>query len=73
MNSTHDLHTDNAPEGETIVSVDRVSEPVKVATSRYTDSAWSAIEADKLWLKTWQLACSFDHVKNPGDVCIYDV
>jgi len=70
---THDLHTDDAPEGETIVSVRRVDEPVKVDASRYTDPAWAAIEHEKVWPSTWQLACSLDHVKNPGDVFVYDI
>ncbi|GJM38451.1 MAG: hypothetical protein DHS20C19_18180 [Acidimicrobiales bacterium] len=73
MSLTHDLHTDDAPEGETIVSVTRVSEPVKVDASRYTDPAWAAVEHEKVWRTTWQLACSLDHVKNPGDVFVYDV
>ncbi|MEM7142347.1 MAG: aromatic ring-hydroxylating dioxygenase subunit alpha [Actinomycetota bacterium] len=75
---SRDLHTDrlltdNAPEGETIVSVVRVSEPVKVDASRYTDPDWASVEAEKVWPATWQLACSLDHVKNPGDVFVYEV
>jgi len=67
------LFTDDAPVGETIVSVGQVAAPVKVDASRYTDPAWAAVEADKLWPTTWQLACSLDHVKNPGDVFVYAV
>lgn len=65
--------TDDAPVGETIVSVGKVDAPVKVDASRYTDPAWAAVEADKVWSSTWQLACSIDHVKNPGDVFVYQV
>lgn len=78
MNPAHDLLTDrvltdSAPVGETIVSVGRVAEPVKVPSSRYTDPAWAAVEAEKVWATTWQLACSVDHVKNPGDAFVYEV
>jgi choline monooxygenase len=68
-----DVFTEDAPVGETIVSVRRVAEPVKIPASRYTDPAWAVIEAEKVWVSTWQLACSLDHVKNPGDVFVYEV
>ena len=68
-----DLFTDDAPVGETIVSVGRVASPVKVDASRYTDPAWAAVEAERMWSTTWQLACSVDHVKNPGDVFVYEI
>ncbi|MDW3217607.1 MAG: aromatic ring-hydroxylating dioxygenase subunit alpha [Acidimicrobiales bacterium] len=72
-NSSADLLTDDAPEGETIVSVRRVEEPVKVDASRYVDPDWASVEHERMWSSTWQLACSLDHVKNPGDVFVYDV
>lgn len=68
-----DLFTDDAPVGETIVSVGQVAKPVKVDASRYTDPAWAAIESEKVWPATWQLACSLDHVSEPGDVFVYEV
>ncbi len=68
-----ELFVDDAPVGETIVSVGQVASPVKVDASRYTDPGWAAVEAEKVWGATWQLACSLDHVKNPGDVFVYEV
>ncbi len=68
-----DVLTDDAPVGETIVSVGTVSEPVRVDASRYTDPAWATVEAEKLWPSTWQLACTIDHVKNVGDVHVYEI
>ena len=68
-----DVHTNNAPVGETIVSVGRVSKPTQVDASRYTDPAWARIEEEKLWPTTWQLACTLDHVSGPGDSYVYDV
>ncbi|MXW62477.1 MAG: aromatic ring-hydroxylating dioxygenase subunit alpha [Acidimicrobiaceae bacterium] len=71
--TTPDVHTNNAPVGETIVSVGRVSKPVQVDASRYTEVAWAQIEEERLWPTTWQLACTLDHVSEPGDVHVYDV
>lgn len=68
-----DVHTNNAPVGETIVSVGRVSKPVQVDAGRYTEVAWARIEEERLWPTTWQLACTLDHVSEPGDVHVYDV
>jgi len=31
------------------------------------------IEEERLWLTTWQLACTLDHVSEPGDVHVHDV
>lgn len=70
---TDDLLTDDAPMGETIVSVARVPEPARIDASRYTDPGWAAIERERVWATTWQLACSVDHVKNPGDVFVYEI
>jgi phenylpropionate dioxygenase-like ring-hydroxylating dioxygenase large terminal subunit len=70
---TNALLSDDAPVGETIVSVGRVDKPVKIDASRYTDPAWAEIEAEKMWSSTWQLACTVDHVKNTGDVFVYEV
>lgn len=70
---TDDVYTDNAPVGETIVSVGRQSRPTLVEASRYTEVAWAQIEEEKLWPTTWQLACTLDHVAEPGDVHVYDV
>ena len=40
---------------------------VLVPTSRYTSPDWAALELERLWPTVWQLACSLDHVANPGD------
>lgn len=68
-----DVHTDDAPVGETIVSVGRVARPTQVVAGRYTDPAWARIEEERLWPTAWQLACTLDHVAEPGDVHVYDV
>jgi len=40
---------------------------VTIPAARYTSSAFAALENDRLWPRVWQLACSLDHVANPGD------
>src|SRR5450631_4073835 len=40
---------------------------VTVPTARYTSSAFASLENDRLWPRVWQLACSLEHVANPGD------
>ena len=40
---------------------------VSIPAARYTSSAFAALESERLWPRVWQLACSLDHVANPGD------
>jgi len=40
---------------------------VRIPAERYTSSAFAALENERLWPRVWQLACSSDHVANPGD------
>jgi nitrite reductase/ring-hydroxylating ferredoxin subunit len=40
---------------------------VTIPAHRYTSSAFAALENERLWPTVWQLACSLDHVANPGD------
>jgi len=40
---------------------------VKIPVSRYTSPEFFAREMTDVWPKTWQLACTVDHVANPGD------
>ncbi len=65
--------TDSAPVGATIASVDRVSEPFRVPSSRYTSPEWAAQEAEHLWPRVWQIAGTTDHVAEPGDWFEYQV
>jgi choline monooxygenase len=42
--------------------------PVRVPAARYTDRAFAELEAERLWPRAWQIACTIDHVAHPGDV-----
>jgi choline monooxygenase len=59
--------TDEAPVGSTIGTVAARRTPVRVPASRYTSPDWAALEAERLWPHVWQLACTLDHVREPGD------
>jgi phenylpropionate dioxygenase-like ring-hydroxylating dioxygenase large terminal subunit len=47
------------------------SEPTLVPVERYISPEWMAIENERVWPKAWQVACSVDHVAEPGDFYEY--
>jgi choline monooxygenase len=47
------------------------SGPTLVPVDRYISPEWMAIENEKVWPKAWQIACSVDHVAEPGDFYEY--
>lgn len=65
--------TDEAPVGATISTGIAAGSPIRVPASRYTSASFAALEAEKLWPRVWQVACSVDHVASPGDYYEYRV
>lgn len=59
--------TDAAPVGTTIGSVGARRTPVRVPASRYTSPEFAALEHERLWPRVWQVACTVDHIREPGD------
>jgi choline monooxygenase len=59
--------TNEAPVGATIGAVSERRTPVRVPASRYISPEWAALEHERLWPHVWQLACTVDHVRDPGD------
>ena len=45
--------------------------PTLVPVERYISPEWMAIENERVWPKVWQIACSVDHVAEPGDFYEY--
>ena len=45
--------------------------PTRVSVDRYTSPEWAAREHERLWPRVWQIACSVDHVAEPGDYYEY--
>lgn len=39
----------------------------RYSVDRYLDPAIAALEFERMWPRVWQLACSIDHVRAPGD------
>src|ERR1700739_243231 len=45
--------------------------PTLVPAERYYAAAFAQLEVERLWPKVWQLACTVDHVAEPGDYFEY--
>ena len=44
-----------------------------IPASRYYDPEWAKLERDKVWMKTWQMACWSYDIPNPGDIYVYRI
>lgn len=44
-----------------------------VSISRYYSSDWHRLEVEKVWRKTWQLACRVEEIPNVGDHIVYEI
>ena len=72
MTDVHEaVHTDEAPVGATIRTGIGAPGPVTVPADRYTSPAFATLEHERLWPRVWQLACTIDHVAEPGSVFEY--
>src|ERR1700721_2244346 len=45
--------------------------PALVPAVRYYAAAFAQLEVERMWPKVWQLACTVDHVAEPGDYFEY--
>src|ERR1700730_13566948 len=65
---------DEAPVGSAITTMGSAEgSPTRIPVSRYTSPEFAALEAERLWPRVWQIACSVDHVARPGDFFEYRV
>ncbi len=44
-----------------------------ISKDRYIDPGFARDEFDRLWTRTWQMACREDQIPEPGDYYIYDI
>lgn len=44
-----------------------------VSKDRYIDAAFAKGEFEKLWTRTWQMACREEHIPEVGDYYVYDL
>jgi phenylpropionate dioxygenase-like ring-hydroxylating dioxygenase large terminal subunit len=47
--------------------------PTRIPASRYTSPEFAELEHERVWPRVWQIACSVDHVSEPGDYFEYRV
>ncbi|KUH69051.1 (2Fe-2S)-binding protein [Mycolicibacterium novocastrense] len=45
--------------------------PTLVPAERYYSAGFAALENERMWPRVWQLACTLDHVAEPGDYFEY--
>lgn len=50
---------------------DPPASPTRVPAARYHSPAFALLEAERMWPRVWQVACSVDHVAEPGDYFEY--
>jgi len=68
------LDTDTRPVPE-ILRVDSPLQdgPVEVPTEHYTSRAFHDLEVEKLWKRTWQMACREEEIPKVGDTHLYEI
>jgi phenylpropionate dioxygenase-like ring-hydroxylating dioxygenase large terminal subunit len=44
-----------------------------IPKQRYTSPEFARLEAERLWTRTWQMACRLEEIPEPGDYTVYDV
>ncbi|HEX7852405.1 MAG TPA: aromatic ring-hydroxylating dioxygenase subunit alpha [Sphingobium sp.] len=44
-----------------------------VTKDRYIDPAFQKAEFERLWTRTWQMACREEHIPEAGDYYVYDI
>ena len=65
---------EDAPVGTAITAAgSAVGSPTRVPVDRYTSPAFAARELEQVWPRVWQIACTVDHVSDPGDYFEYRV
>jgi phenylpropionate dioxygenase-like ring-hydroxylating dioxygenase large terminal subunit len=47
--------------------------PKKVPVARFFEKKYHDLEVEKLWKKTWQMACRLDDIPHTGDYLIYKI
>jgi nitrite reductase/ring-hydroxylating ferredoxin subunit len=44
-----------------------------ISKDRYVDPAFATGEFERMWTRTWQMACREDHIPEVGDYYVYDI
>ena len=51
----------------------KVTDPQKIPVKRYYDQGFHDLETEKLWSRTWQMACRLENIQNVGDWIEYSI
>ncbi|MFP3899255.1 MAG: aromatic ring-hydroxylating oxygenase subunit alpha [Acidimicrobiia bacterium] len=62
-----------APDHRSLPVPFAVEVPDRVATQRYHDPAFFALETELLWPRVWQMACRLEQIPDPGDYAEYTI
>jgi phenylpropionate dioxygenase-like ring-hydroxylating dioxygenase large terminal subunit len=65
--------TNPAPEVMRSESPAQGQSDADVPIDRYFSKDWHDREVEKVWRKTWQLACRLEHIPNVGDHIVYNI
>jgi len=81
-----DARCPGAPSTQEIIEKDKVAAPgwvrsesyqflgdEDIPTDRYIDPAYSRMEMERLWTRTWQFVCREEHIPDVGDYYVYDL
>lgn len=44
-----------------------------IARERYYAKEFAALEAERMWTRTWQMACREEEIPEVGDFCVYEI
>jgi phenylpropionate dioxygenase-like ring-hydroxylating dioxygenase large terminal subunit len=63
-----ELLREDAPVGTAITTVaGGKPAPTQIPKERYTSAEFARLEVERMWPRVWQVACTPDHVAEPGD------
>lgn len=51
----------------------QVTDPERIPAQRYHDEEFYRVESERLWTRTWQMACRLEQIPNVGDWIEYTV
>lgn len=64
---------DDAPAVDTSRVPFAMRDNLHVPRERYYDRDFAALEREKLWLRTWQMACRLEEIPQPNDFVEYEI
>jgi phenylpropionate dioxygenase-like ring-hydroxylating dioxygenase large terminal subunit len=50
-----------------------ITDPLRIPRERYYDRVFFEREKEKLWMRTWQMACRLEEIPNPNDFTEYEI